>query len=646
MIDTRHLLAATALPLVLALVLPTAAAGQSVEDNAVATADDAFGQSVGNERIGLYSAFEVRGFSPVDAGNTRIEGMYFAPVSAPPQRLVQASQVRVGLTAQGYPFPAPTGIIDYQINPAEPGRLLVASVEHGQFGSAIAQLDARVAAGDRLTVYGGGTIRRQNRHEGGSFKNYILSAGANWRPYQGASVTPFYAVTRTYDDEAAPFLFPGGDYLPPRIERRAEIGQDWSIRDERQEVGGLLVTLPLGGFRLEGGLFRAEREFAENFTDLALALRPDGTTPNRVIVYDPDNRDRMLSGELRLSRTLGDASLAHRLTLSLRGKRGEREFGGAQRIALGESSVLINDQRPAPVLTPGPSDFDEVSQSVISAGYSLTRPRSFAIDLGLSLAQNRKEIRFAALTAPVISRATPLTGSLTGNVNITDRLTAYGGYIRGFEEVQAAPATAVNRGEAPPAIRTEQTDMGLRYAITPSLSLVAGVFSISKPYFNSDAASVYRELGSSSNRGAEFSLAGTVAPGVTMVAGTVLINSRISGELVDSGAIGPRPVGNISRQSTFNIDWRLAGGSSPLSFDLAVDSNSARVANARNTLEVPARVVIDAGLRYRFALGPVRALLRAQLANIFNTYSWQVQPNGSFRYNLSRRFLAELRMEI
>lgn len=618
---------------------------QSVEDNAVESADDAFGQSVGNERIGLYSAFEVRGFSPVDAGNTRIEGLYFAPVAGLPQRLVQASQVRVGLTAQGYPFPAPTGIIDYQINPAESSRLIVASLEAAQFLSPVANVDLRLPVGSTLTLTAGGTLKRQNRHEGGNFKNHIISAGANWRPFAGASVTGFYALTRTYDDEAAPFAFPAGDFLPPQIERRAEIGQDWTIRDETQQVAGALFALPLGDFRFEGGLFHASRRFDENFTDLALSLRADGTTPNRVIVYDPANTDRMLSGELRLSRTLGDASLAHRLTLSLRGKRGSRVFGGAQRISLGESSLLFNDQRPAPVLAPGPDDRDEVEQSVVGLGYAITRPGRFSFDLGLSLGHNRKEIRFAALPLPAISEASPLTGSVTGNVNLSSNLTAYGGYIRGFEEVTAAPATAVNRGEAPPAIRTEQIDLGLRYAISPGLSLVAGVFEISKPYFNTDASAIYRELGASRIRGAEFSLAGSIAPGVTLVAGTVLYDARISGVLVDTGVIGARPVGNVRRQSTVNLDWRLDGGASPLSLDVSFDSASARVANARNTLVVPARVTFDAGLRYRFNLGQVRALLRAQVTNLFDNYSWSVQANGAFRYTFSRRVLGELRLE-
>ena len=239
----------------------------------------------------------------------------------------------------------------------------------------------------------------------------------------------------------------------------------------------------------------------------------------------------------------------------------------------------------------------------------------------------------------------PFTGSITGNVTPVAGLTLYGGFVRGFEEVPVAPANASNRGEAPPAIRTEQADVGLRYEISPSLNLVAGLFSITKPYFNVDGTSVYRELGSSSNRGIELSLSGSLAPGLTVVLGTVLIDASISGELVDNGTIGSRPVGSVRRRSTLNLDWRLDGGASPLSFDVAVESYSERVGNSANSLLVPAREVLDLGMRYRFQLAATRALLRLQVANIFNDYSWGVTSNGSFQYTHSRRLLAELRFD-
>ena len=124
-----------------ALLAPPALA-QSVNDNAVASATDAFGLSIGNERIGLYSSLDVRGFSPIDAGNGRIEGLYFAQVEALPVRIVDSTAVRVGITAQGYAFPAPTGIIDTRISLPGGGYRLSGGIEHAQFGSIVLNSEA------------------------------------------------------------------------------------------------------------------------------------------------------------------------------------------------------------------------------------------------------------------------------------------------------------------------------------------------------------------------------------------------------------------------------------------------------------------------------------------------------------------------
>src|SRR5688572_27389819 len=97
------------------VVIAANANAQRAGDNAVRAADDAFGTSIGNESIGLYSTSQVRGFSPVSAGNVRIEGLFMDRQGGISQRLVTGSSIRVGLSAQGYAFPAPTGIVDYRL---------------------------------------------------------------------------------------------------------------------------------------------------------------------------------------------------------------------------------------------------------------------------------------------------------------------------------------------------------------------------------------------------------------------------------------------------------------------------------------------------------------------------------------------------
>ena len=100
--------------LVLAAV-PHAAFAQRANENVATQSADAFGRSVGQDRSGLYSSDDVRGFNPVEAGNVRIEGLYFDQVDRLSPRLSDGNTIRVGPAALRYPFPAPTGLVDYSL---------------------------------------------------------------------------------------------------------------------------------------------------------------------------------------------------------------------------------------------------------------------------------------------------------------------------------------------------------------------------------------------------------------------------------------------------------------------------------------------------------------------------------------------------
>src|SRR5436190_1605517 len=81
-------------------------AAHADDRNAIQAASDAFGVSVGIEKIGVYTNDQVRGFSPTIAGNLRIDGLYFDQVGELNKRLTDRSTIRVGIAAQAYPFPA------------------------------------------------------------------------------------------------------------------------------------------------------------------------------------------------------------------------------------------------------------------------------------------------------------------------------------------------------------------------------------------------------------------------------------------------------------------------------------------------------------------------------------------------------------
>ena len=59
------------------MVAGQSAYAQRAAENAVNSAEDAFGTSIGSETVGLYSASSARGFNPQLAGNIRLDGLYF-----------------------------------------------------------------------------------------------------------------------------------------------------------------------------------------------------------------------------------------------------------------------------------------------------------------------------------------------------------------------------------------------------------------------------------------------------------------------------------------------------------------------------------------------------------------------------------------
>src|SRR5579863_7088422 len=109
--------------ILLSLLVPfSRAMAQHASDNPVVSAEDAFGLSIGLESTGLYNPGGIRGFNPQTAGNARIDGLYFDQQAGLTERVIEGSAIRVGISEIGYAFPAPTGIVDYDLRHATDGK--------------------------------------------------------------------------------------------------------------------------------------------------------------------------------------------------------------------------------------------------------------------------------------------------------------------------------------------------------------------------------------------------------------------------------------------------------------------------------------------------------------------------------------------
>lgn len=629
------------------LASATPALAQRADENAVRAAGDAFGTSVGNEKIGLYGASDVRGFSPINAGNIRIEGLAVTEHGGFTNRVVSGSTIRVGLTAQGYPFPAPTGIADYSLRNSGNEAVLSPVLTLGPYGTVGLDLDAQIPIlRDRLSVAAGLSYRYEENFPGEDGRTLQGGGVLRWRPSDGIEVKSFYGRTRIRDDFDIPSIFVAGPYLPPKIERR-NFGLDFAANDvDRQFYGGVGSARLSEGWQVRAGLFRWESEVKRGRTELYLNAQPDGSA-QRQLVATKDQTSRSTSGELRSSWSIADGDRRHILHLAARGRDTRRAYSGADVRNLGPAVIGRRSDVPEPDFDFGPLTRDEVRQITGGIGYELRWPEVAELSLGLQKTDYEKRTLIPGRPALVTTDG-PWLYNGTLAVHLTGRLVAYAGYTRGLEESGVAPANAVNRNSAPPALRTSQRDAGLRYAISPRLSLVAGLFDVRKPYFNLDPDLVYRDLGTVRHRGVELSLAGQPVDGLSLVAGAVLLDAAVSGEAVELGTIGPKPVGTAARIVRANFDYRLPFFA-PLSLDLGITHQAAQVASARTYAELGGRqlttepqTIVDIGARYRFKAGAVPATLRAQITNLFDTYRWKVGSSAAFRFIDERRLMLTL----
>jgi iron complex outermembrane recepter protein len=444
------------------------------------------------------------------------------------------------------------------------------------------------------------------------------------------------------DGEAQPIIFTAGAYLPPEFERRRYFGPAWAQNDARGSNYGLLATLGFGDWTLRGGAFRSVSNNLRSFNPLFLNTSADGEA-DRVVIYEEGRRSASTSGELRLTRQLVEGDRLHLIHLMTRGRMQDRRYGGSQRFEFGRGRVDEPILAAEPALAQGPQTTDRVRQLTAGLGYEGRWRDVGELSLGIQRTFYEKSVVRPSGALPV-SESSPWLFNGTLSVRAGSDLVFYAGYSKGLEESPVAPEIAVNRGEAPPAILTEQMDAGFRYNLSPDLRLVAGVFDVRKPYFALDPARVFRQLGQVRNRGVEVSLAGQITPRLSLVLGAVFLDSTVSGDAVDLGLIGRRPVGTIGRTVNGAVNWNLPWVEG-LSLDLLLESASDRIANAANTFVIPARYIYSLGGRYRFELLDKPATFRAQVATVNNVYGYANFGEG-FYYNLPRRFQMSLTVDM
>ncbi|MGE4063477.1 MAG: hypothetical protein AB7E79_08915 [Rhodospirillaceae bacterium] len=607
------------------------AAAQRADENALTSAEDAFGTTVGGETIGLYSATSARGFSPIRAGNLRLEGLFFDARGGGggfvrlSNRLVGQNTIRVGLSAQSYPFPAPTGIADFTIR--IPGdKHTLSTVFRAAYPEAeVFELDTQIPVSDRFSVGGGFSIERTTSDW--ALINYSLDGAiiGRWKVTDNFQLMPFYSRTRQLEGRWGAFLFAAGADLPPRYDRSQTLTQEWAAFDNDDANFGMISRGNWGDWNLAIGVFRSIswRRGGENTQPHYRNIRSNGDAELYYVrLAAQTNPNESSSGEARLTRSFIEGDRRHTFVFNTRAKRVQNGYGGNVTRFFGTGNILRPFAWPTPNYNAGERGREYVRQYSGGVSYQVLWRGIGEFSAGL---QRTRYTRFTRFVDPTPAETTnEWLYNATLAAYLSDSLVVYSGYTRGLEDSPRAPPFAVNAGASASATITQQIDGGLRYTVLPGLTLVAGVFQVEKPFFDLDTAGFFGRLGDVRHRGYEFSLSGSPLPGLTIVTGVVGLEPRLSGVLVDAGVMGPIPPDTVPVTSLFSAQYGPKEWNG-FSVDGRISYNAPYTADVLNTFKSAAVTTIDIGARYRFQLAGNSALLRLQVQNLFDVWQWNVQ---------------------
>lgn len=616
------------------MALPFPVLAQRVSDNAVASAEDAFGTNVGVESTGIYTDSDTRGFSPVKAGNVRIDGVYFDPVGTLSGRLRQSTTIRVGASAQTYPFQAPTGIVDHKFRPRPTELGASVGLNFLGYGTFIRELDLRIPVTEGIGITAGGGWSLNKYGDG----TWMKSWAAVFRPIVqtgGVEFAPFFSTGQFSFTAPHPLVVVNGDRLPTIPPVRRYLGQGWAGNSSTNAIsGGTLKVQVTDAIYFRSGLFHGVADRKRNFSEI-YSLQPDAVNARHLLIADPAQDLRSTSGEALVALRLSKGELRQRVFAGYRARDRLTETGGGFVRDYGTVRYGAADPRPEERFAFSRVNQGRVRQSSWMLGYTAEFDGVGLLNLGVQKARYRATLRDGRTGVLSTSRDDPWLYNATVGVQLSSSLLAFAATQKGLEDSGAAPENAANRNEQLPATRTTQYEAGLRWKFDGG-QFVVNAFQITKPYFSFGPGDVFERVGQVRHRGVETSLAGHFGPRLNLLAGAVLMQPRVTGPGRDAGLVGVRPTGTPSIYSRLDANYRtdLLG----LTATATVVHTGTRALGQRplaslggKQLMLPALTTVDLGVRRQFHVGKVPASLRVVVNNVLNERSWKiVAPNTMY----------------
>jgi iron complex outermembrane receptor protein len=606
--------------------------------------------------VGYYQNIAIRGFALDTATGYRFNGLSIAGEQRLALEHIAQVEVLKGEAGLAAGVMAPGGIINYVgKRPADVRNLTLATDAEG---SRYAAIDVGHWLSPRFGVRFNAAWDDSNsyiEHADGRRNFYALAT--DWRISERAKLEVDANYQTSAQRSASAYQLLGASALPGEVDREHMLGyQAW-----QRPVGidSINITAlhtwdfsPNWQSRLSASHSRTviDDNVAFAYGCYYAAQCADGSVPGNFFapngdydIYDyrsPDDTRRNQELRAELYGRFSTGNIGHQLTLGVDGfhrtvdkRRNVNEYVGTGNI----HDTEVPQFAPSP-LQPGPSVRRLDSRQ--NALFVLDR-----MDLGadwqwlaggrfVRLEETARNKRGALERESRLSRFLPQS-ALIWRAN--DQLNVYASYVEGIALGQEAPFWTTNDGEFLPAVRSRQTEVGVKFAAPEALALGAALFRITQPFQYaqpdaSDAGYTFVERGQQAHTGLELTARGHVSEHLRLTASASVLQAeaRHSGTPAYEG----HQLINVPKtRASLHADYEL-----PFVEGLGITGGwryaSANVATADGRVRAPSYNVADAGLRFQHQLRGHRMNWNLSVDNLFNRFYWRDTGSSSGDYYL------------
>jgi len=608
---------------------------------------------------GYIESVSIRGFLLDQVGNFTRNGLITsnnAPIALENKERIEVLKGVAGLQTG---VSAPGGLVNYVTKVPMKDHFVTAELAANDSGGAKLHLDVNQklgAVGVRLNLVDE-ALRPQYDQADGSRQLLSLALASQLSPATSVSANLEYHRKRQPSVPGLGLLDSdgdgAGDTLPTGINPRLNLNnQAWS---QPFEASSTTAEVALDHALNANWRARVAVNTQRLNIDDRLAF-PDGcsSAPNYVYpglcangdvdIYDyrsEGERRDLWSWDARLDGTFKALGLQHATRLGLNGRSASTDLAPMQayNLIVDEDGNAIVNNIYAPVVLPADPTLTSLNtdsrERALAAYATLTSDLSQNVQsfVGVrSTRLKRSSERSDGSRAVSFEQTvtTPWAGLAWSPSSATMLYASWGQGVE-LEVVPNRSNRYTNFGQVLPALKSKQTEIGLKWQANPRMLLTAAAFRVDKPYADdvpaADPDGLPTQLAGAKtarHRGLELTAAGRVDAALSLQASLMALDAKYT-QAVDQTLVGQR-VTNLPRlKASLFADYKLAALPG-LSINGLATYENGKTVTADGSVELPSSWQLDAGLSYQQRIVGKATLWRFNIENLTDRAYWREAP--------------------